>query len=162
MPKTQYELEIREKIRQQLYRLDWIVILQKAIEARHTSWGKDVVREWRNASDEVLNALMSVAEEARIFLTFEQRIKKDIVVTMPKREEDIIFFAFRYALGRRTGAVTLLVEEIKARWQEFTPQTQEQMQHEINDYDRMYGSLGGECDIAAWQEVLDLEVGKRL
>jgi len=163
MPKKGiYELEIREKIRLELYRLDWIIILKKAIEARRTSWGEDIIREWRNASDEVLSALMEVAEEARIFLTFEQRVKKNVTVIMSKKEEDILFFAFRYALGRRTAAVDILVTEIKNRWQEFRPHTQEQMQDEIRRYPEMYGSLGDQCDIDSWQEVLDLKISKEL
>ena len=34
---------------------------------RPTSWGKDVVREWRNASDEVWGALMRACYKAGIF-----------------------------------------------------------------------------------------------
>lgn len=160
--KNLYEIEIRERTRLELYRLDWIKILKTAIENRRTSWGEDVVREWRNASDEILGAVMTAAETARIFLTFEQRIKKDLVVFMPKNEEDVLFFAFRYALGRRTAAVSIMVDEIKARWHELRPSTQEQMQDEIKRYPEMYGSLGDQCDIVSWQEVLDLKVDKAL
>ena len=44
-------------VRFDLARLDWIKILSRAIKSRPTSWGKDVVREWRNASDEVWGAM---------------------------------------------------------------------------------------------------------
>lgn len=81
---------------------------------------------------------------------------------LPKDDEDVLFFAFRYALGRRTGAVTLLVAQIKRHWDKLRPQTQEQIQHEINDFERMYGSLGGQCDKEAWQEVLDLTPSKSI
>ena len=42
-----------------IYRLDWMHILQDAVEARPTSWGVQkgeeyaAVPEWRNASDEL-------------------------------------------------------------------------------------------------------------
>lgn len=83
--------------------------------------------------------------------------RADFYEDFRKDDEDVLFFAFRYALGRRTGAVTLLVAQIKRHWKHLTPQTQKQIQDEINDFERMYGNLGGECDKEAWQEILDLE-----
>ena len=79
---------------------------------------------------------------------------------MPKDDEDVLFFAFRYALGRRTGAVTLLVEQIKKHWLKLRPQTQKQIQDEIKEYPEKWGSLGGQCDKEAWQEVLNLTPSK--
>lgn len=160
--KNTYEIQIRELVRIELHRLDWIKILGNAIKARRTSWGEDVVREWRNASDEVIGALMTEAENARIFLTLEQKVKKNVSVVMPKNEEDILFFAFRYALGRRTGAVDLITTEIKNRWQELRPATQRQIHDEIRRFPEMYGSLGADCDIRDWQEVLALPTAKEL
>ena len=160
--KNNYELQIREIVRLELYRLDWINILKKAIASRRTSWGEDVVREWRNASDEILGALMTYAEEARIFLTLKERVKKNVSVIMPKNEEDILFFAFRYALGRRTGAVGLICDELKNRWQELRPATQRQIHDEIRRYPEQYGSLGGNCDIRDWEEVLALPTTKEI
>lgn len=81
---------------------------------------------------------------------------------LPKDDEDVLFFAFRYALGRRTGAVTLLVAQIKRHWKKLRPQTQVQIQEEINGFDKQWGNLGGECDKEAWQEVLDLKPSRQL
>lgn len=41
-----------------LYKLNWIKILNEAIESRKTSWVKNPVIEWRNASDEILMAVI--------------------------------------------------------------------------------------------------------
>lgn len=50
--------KVKGEVKHELYKLDWIKILQQAIEMRRTSWGDDVVREWRNASDEVCVAVV--------------------------------------------------------------------------------------------------------
>jgi len=47
----------------QLYQLDWIKILNRAIKNRPTSWHDPAVREWRNASDEILFSLMQELKE---------------------------------------------------------------------------------------------------
>lgn len=46
-----------------LYPLNWISILNRAIKSRPTSWSKNPVVEWRNASDEVCNAVISALRE---------------------------------------------------------------------------------------------------
>lgn len=75
---------------------------------------------------------------------------------LPQRQEDILFFAFRYALGRRTGAVTMVVDELKSKWHRIGDSTKAQIKREILQYPQMYGTLGDQCDIEAWQEILDL------
>jgi len=50
--------EEREKIHCKLYKLNWIEILGAAIDGRRSSWGDKPVIEWRNASDELLTALI--------------------------------------------------------------------------------------------------------
>ncbi len=57
----------KDEIKVKIARLDWIKILSEATKSRPTSWGKDVVREWRNASDEVWGALMRACYKAGIF-----------------------------------------------------------------------------------------------
>lgn len=39
---------------QSLYKLDWSKILYQAIKNRPTSWKEIPIKEWRNASDEVM------------------------------------------------------------------------------------------------------------
>ena len=55
------ELKLRQQIKIEIAQLDWIKILSEAIKGRPMSWGNDIVREWRNASDEVWVALDSEA-----------------------------------------------------------------------------------------------------
>lgn len=43
--------------------LDWIKILKSAIEMRTSSWGDHPVREWRNAGDCVLFAVLQALRE---------------------------------------------------------------------------------------------------
>lgn len=61
------EKEIRADISIDLYQLNWITILVEAIQSRQTSWGTDPVIEFRNASDEILGAMMRQAIEKGIF-----------------------------------------------------------------------------------------------
>jgi len=65
----------KEWLKMQLYNLDWIKILDSAIKNRMTSWGCNtpkcfVVREWRNASDEILYSLLRELESKKILLRF--------------------------------------------------------------------------------------------
>ncbi len=55
-----------EKLRLILHNLDWIKILDKAINHRKTSWKQDPVVEWRNASDEVCMAVINALEDKDI------------------------------------------------------------------------------------------------
>jgi len=64
----------------EIYRANWIKILSNATKNRPTSWGDDAVREWRNASDEVLMALMSelkatgaIADELKEFILTQSK-----------------------------------------------------------------------------------------
>lgn len=75
---------------------------------------------------------------------------------LPQRQEDILFFAFRYALGRRTAVVSMICDELKSKWHRISTNTQEQIKHEIKTYPQMYGSLGDQCDVEDWQEILEL------
>ena len=63
--------EILSEIKVSLYQLDWIKILDEAIKSRPNSWyrnGSDTVREWRNAGDEILGAMMRQFIEKGIFI----------------------------------------------------------------------------------------------
>ena len=58
---------MKEELKKVLYGLDWMQILNKAIEGRKTSWNfgayNHPVIEWRNASDEVCVAVVKALEE---------------------------------------------------------------------------------------------------
>lgn len=76
LPELNLTDEQKVQLKTLLYRLDWIHILQEAVMLRRSSWGKDVVVEWRNASDCVSSAVIRALEEVGVLLTFKEEIKK--------------------------------------------------------------------------------------
>ena len=78
-----------------------------------------------------------------------------------KNDIDIAFFAFRYALGRRTYAVSMVADYLKNHWAEIDGKTQKKIQDEIfQALDR--GEAGDECDKARWIEITKLKLTKKL
>jgi len=70
--------------------------------------------------------------------------------------ENMIMWAFRYALGRRTGAVIDVVEQLKKHWEGLEPNTRIQIQEEILiaiDRDR----AGDDCDVQSWNEIIEFD-----
>ena len=67
-----------ERIYHKIWRLDWIKILDRAIKMRPTSWRENPVSEYRNASDEILSALMHFAKEANLFPEFYKSERKSM------------------------------------------------------------------------------------
>lgn len=80
---------------------------------------------------------------------------------LTRGKEAILFYAFRYALGRRTYAVSEVVAEIKQNWDKLRQNVQIQIQQEILNAQHAK-ALGDKCDRDSWQEVLDLEPSKRI
>lgn len=73
-----------------------------------------------------------------------------------KEDIDILFFAFRYALGRRTAAVSMVADYLKNHWAEIDEQTQKQIQDEIiQAIDR--DEAGDDCDKRTWLEIENLK-----
>ena len=66
------EKQIRAKIKQEIYQLNWIKILDEAIKSRPSSWNDNPVREWRNASDEILGALINQMEDKKLIPNFKE------------------------------------------------------------------------------------------
>lgn len=62
-------------------------------------------------------------------------------------------FAFRYALGRSSGAVPLVARRLKQRWPFFTEQQRLGIQRDICEAISM-GMAGEGADVAIWQEML--------
>ena len=52
-----FKIDMRD-LKFEINKLDWIKILDDSIKSRSTSWGKNPVIEWRNASDEICGALI--------------------------------------------------------------------------------------------------------
>lgn len=76
---------------------------------------------------------------------------------MKEEDQDILFYAFRYALGRRSAAVSQVVGIINNRWGDIPRRNKEQMQAEIRHAVRM-GRAGDKCDIKDWQKILNLKI----
>lgn len=74
---------------------------------------------------------------------------------MPREDENILFFSFRYALGRRTAAVSILVTAIKNKWSTITLHTKEQIKREILEA-IVSERAGDTCDIEKWCEIFEL------
>ena len=66
--------------------------------------------------------------------------------------EEILFYAFRYALGRRTYAVATVAQEIIDRASELSQKTMRLMCNEIAEAE-LKQALGDECDAKHWREV---------
>ena len=59
-----------------------------------------------------------------------------------KDHRDIMFFAFRYSLGRKTFAPYIVTKYIKEHIDEFSSRDYEQMANEIDERKRMFGEKG--------------------
>ena len=74
---------------------------------------------------------------------------------MNKIEEDIIIYAFRYALGRRSGAVIEVSDYLINNWSMLAEHTKDQIVHEIEGAMKR-NEAGMDCDIKQWQRILSL------
>ena len=70
-------------------------------------------------------------------------------------DRNILFFAFRYSLGRRTYAVDIVCDGLKRNWLELREYDRQQIKKEIQEAidDR---NAGDNCDIENWKEILAL------
>jgi len=71
-------------------------------------------------------------------------------------DENIIMYAFRYALGRKTYSVSEVSELLINNWHRFKSHTKEQIIREIETAIER-NEAGMECDVNAWKSVLLLE-----
>lgn len=69
--------------------------------------------------------------------------------------ENMLMWSFRYALGRRTGAVDDVVNHLKMYWNGLEEQTREQIKDEIKTAINQ-NNAGSMCDVDSWKEILDL------
>ncbi len=65
-----------------------------------------------------------------------------------KNDLNIVFFAFRYALGRKTGAVPMVINKVKELWDEFPLHDKEQFLSETKRYCDM--ELGSVVTPSTW------------
>ena len=70
-------------------------------------------------------------------------------------DNGILFYAFRYALGRMTYAVGTVVGELKQNWEHFDISTQMLIKDEIKQA-ILDSKAGMDMDVRQWQEILEL------
>ena len=73
------------------------------------------------------------------------------MIIVPKT---ILLFAFRYALGRRSYAVSTVTSAIRDNWNFLPSNMQRQLQQEIIDYKQEHKTLGDNCDEANWASIV--------
>lgn len=76
-------------------------------------------------------------------------------MTIDHETDQIIFQAFRYALGRRTGVVSTTCDYLTRYWDQLEPRTRNQIAEEtLTAINR--GHAGSDCDVEQWLRVLKL------
>lgn len=73
-----------------------------------------------------------------------------------KTTTTVLFYAFRYALGRTTGAPTTISTAIRRNIDEFAEWELKQIIKEIKEFEEFYKSLGDDCDKETWYELIDI------
>ena len=76
-----------------------------------------------------------------------------------QKTDDMIFFGFRYCLGRMSCAVTICVDYLIAHWQHLSPDTQARIHTEIREAFRR-GHYGMDMDKRQWERVLEMPLPK--
>jgi len=73
-------------------------------------------------------------------------------------ERDVLIYAFRYALGRRSYAVSTVIDNILHNWETLSEGDKKLYQREIKEHEEMYGNLGDEMDKKNWYKIVDKEI----
>lgn len=74
---------------------------------------------------------------------------------MKKVDTDIIFYAFRYALGRHTGAVGQVVDYIIKNWKDIPEKDKVQMKEEILNFNPIWGEFSQKEE---WAKILNKRI----
>ena len=67
----------------------------------------------------------------------------------------MLFCAFRYALGRRTYVVSVVVENIHRNWTELPESDRELFVREILEHKARFGKLGDSIDEREWDTIVE-------
>lgn len=104
-----------------------------------------------------------IIKERWSFLTKDET-KENKKMEYKNINKNILIFAFRYGLGRRTYAVKEIVDMLKTNWNLLEGHTKEQIKHEIRNEKLMSDNF---CDRSSlhydkyiencWNEILGLE-----
>ena len=68
--------------------------------------------------------------------------------------DDIIFFAFRYCLGRRTYAVSMMVDYLLENWSNLPKNIRDKIKKEIEGAIKN-DEAGADYDIEKWRKILN-------
>lgn len=75
-------------------------------------------------------------------------------VEIPVNElREYLIFAFRYALGRKTYAASIMVGNLKAHWGLLNEGTRKQIQDDIR-HAIVNDMAGYQCDVERWETLL--------
>ena len=70
-------------------------------------------------------------------------------------DQDFLFLAFRYALGRKTYVVSMVVDELIKQWPNLNDANKSKIKTEIEQ--AIYEDLAGwDCDVVEWKKILNL------
>ena len=75
-------------------------------------------------------------------------------------DELIILSAFRYALGRKSYIVGVVVDHLLKNWNILKSQTKEIIVREIIEYRNKHGKIGMDMDDSEWQKIIDINDGE--
>lgn len=81
-------------------------------------------------------------------------IKERLIVV----DEDIIFLAFRYALGRATYVVLDVVEVLTANWDKLSPHIRALIHKEIEEAIIRERAGWKTVDVPEWEKILKLPI----
>ena len=73
---------------------------------------------------------------------------------MPENYSEMIFYAFRYCLGRMTYSVSTCSDYLIEHWEELRKTDRELILKEISEAIKEHRA-GHDCDIQRWKAVLD-------
>ena len=71
-----------------------------------------------------------------------------------KTTTTVLFYAFRYALGRKTGVPITITTAIKNNIDEFEEWELKQIVSEIKEFEEYHKTLGDECDKIVWYDLI--------
>ncbi len=78
-------------------------------------------------------------------------------MTNKQLQDEIIFYAFRYCLGRRTFAVSDMVEYLLNNWNDISKRVRDKITEEITTAIKR-NEAGMDCDVRQWKKLLTKEL----
>ena len=77
------------------------------------------------------------------------------VIMAVQHLQTLIVCAFRYALGRATYVVSIVVKEIHSNWRELREADRELIVREILEHKERHGKIGHEMDEREWMTIVE-------